>query len=249
MFNILHGGEKMLGKYVRIKITDPIGSVRDGTRFVFPLNYGSVYNADELYSFVLGIDHPVRNFDGRVIATLNPKAGGKQILITAPKSTRFIVNDIKKYIDVEKDFPNYKLECLYESSFGAVVYRDIKGEVRYLLIKNKRSAHWGFPKGHIEPGETKKQTAIREVLEETGVHVRIIDGFESISKYKIQNKIEKQVSIFVGTTTDSSTSIQPEEIEDYIWLTYDRALSILKFENDKSIITAAHEFLNSHNYI
>ena len=96
MFNILHGGEKMLGKYVRIKITDPIGSVRDGTRFVFPLNYGSVYNADELYSFVLGIDHPVRNFDGRVIATLNPKAGGKQILITAPKSTRFIVNDIKK---------------------------------------------------------------------------------------------------------------------------------------------------------
>ena len=37
MFNILHGGEKMLGKYVRIKITDPIGSVRDGTRFVFPL--------------------------------------------------------------------------------------------------------------------------------------------------------------------------------------------------------------------
>ena len=159
------------------------------------------------------------------------------------------MNDIKKHIDVEKDFPNYKLECLYESSCGAVVYRDIKGEVRYLLIKNKRSAHWGFPKGHIEPGETKKQTAIREVLEETGIHVRIIDGFESISKYKIQNKIEKQVSIFVGTTTDSSTSIQPEEIEDYIWLTYDRALSILKFENDKSIITAAHEFLNSHNYI
>lgn len=92
----------MLGKYVRIKITDPIGSVRDGTRFVFPLNYGSVYNADELYSFVLGIDHPVRNFDGRVIATLNPKAGGKQILITAPKSTRFIVNDIKNTLMLKK---------------------------------------------------------------------------------------------------------------------------------------------------
>ena len=237
----------MLGKYVRIKITDPIGSVRDGTRFVFPLNYGSVYNADELYSFVLGIDHPVRNFDGRVIATLNPKAGGKQILITAPKSTRFIVNDIKKYIDVEKDFPNYKLECLYESSCGAVVYRDIKGEVRYLLIKNKRSAHWGFPKGHIEPGETKKQTAIREVLEETGVHVRIIDGFESISKYKIQNKIEKQVSIFVGTTTDSSTSIQPEEIEDYIWLSYDNAYKTLNYENDKAILKKAKAYLTEHS--
>ena len=87
------------------------------------------------------------------------------------------------------------------------------------------------------------------MLEETGINVKIIDGFESISKYKIQNKIEKVVSIFVGTTTDTSTCIQPEEIEDYIWLTYDRALSILKFENDKAIITQAHSFLNENNYI
>ena len=87
------------------------------------------------------------------------------------------------------------------------------------------------------------------MLEETGVHVKIIDGYESVSKYKIQNRIEKIVSIFVGTTTDTSTSIQPEEISDYIWLTYDRALSILKFENDKSIIISAHKFLNDNNYI
>ena len=40
-----------------------------------------------------------------------------------------------------------------------------------------------------------------------------------------------------------------KEIEDYIWLTYDRALSILKFENDKAIITQAHSFLNENNYI
>ena len=239
----------MLGKYVRIRIVNPIGSVDEKTGYTYPLNYGTVYDSDNLYSFVMGIDHPVRNFDGRVIATLNPKAGGRQILITAPKSTRFIINDISKYINVKKDFPKYKLECLYESSCGALVYRDIKGEVRYLMIKNKRSAHWGFPKGHIEPGETKQQTAVREVLEETGIHVKLINGFESVSKYKIQNKIEKVVSIFVGTTNDTSTCIQPEEIEDYIWLTYDRALSILKFENDKAIITEANHFLNENNYI
>ena len=39
---------------------------------------------------------------------------------------RFIINDIAKYIDAKKDVPAYKLECLYESSCGAVVYRDIK---------------------------------------------------------------------------------------------------------------------------
>lgn len=129
------------------------------------------------------------------------------------------------------------------------MFRDIRGEVRYLLIKNKRSAHWGFPKGHIEKGETKKQTACREVLEETGIHLNIIDGFESVSKYKIKDKIEKQVSIFVGTTKDVNTVIQPEEIEDYIWLTYDRAMSLLKFDNDKNILSSAHTFLNENNYI
>ncbi len=239
----------MLGKYVRVRVVKPIGSTDEKTGYNYPLNYGTVYNTANQGAFIMGIHHPVSNFDGRVIAVLSNRKNGKFIWIVAPKSTRFIINDIREYIDIEKDFPNYKIECLYESSCGAVVFRDIKGEIRYLLIKNRRSAHWGFPKGHIEMGETKEETALREVLEETGIHMRLIEGFECISKYKIQNRIEKVVSIFVGTTQDTSTSIQAEEIEDYIWLTYDRALSLLKFDNDKNIITAAHNFLNQNNYI
>ncbi len=237
----------MLGKYARVKITNPIGSV-DKLGRKYPLNFGSVIGKEKYTAFVMGIDHPVKNFDGRVIATLS-NSRKKPILIVSPKSSRYIINDILKYIDLKKQFSGYKLECLYESSCGAVVFRDIKGEVRYLLIKNKRSTHWGFPKGHIEKGETKEETALREVLEETGLHLKLIDGFETVSKYKIQNKIEKQVSIFVGTTTDTVTKIQKEEIEDYIWLTLDRALSLLKFENDKEILLNANKFLNENNYI
>ena len=238
----------MLGKYVRVRVTNPIGSDNNagGT---YPLNFGTVYGNDNQTAFIMGIHHPVRNFDGRVIAILSDRKNRSYIWIVAPKSTRFIINDIRKYLDLEKDFSSYKIECLYESSCGAVVFRDIRGEVRYLLIKNKRSAHWGFPKGHIEEGETKEETAYREVLEETGVHISIIDGFESVSKYKIKDRIEKKVSIFVGTTKDTSTVIQAEEIEDYIWLTYDRAMNLLKFENDKNILKSAHEFLNNNNII
>lgn len=238
----------MLGKYVRVKVVKPIGST-DEAGYTYPLNFGTVYNNEKQSAFIMGIHHPVRNFDGRVIAILSDRRNKDFIWIVAPKSTRFIINDIKEYINIERDFPDYKLDCLYESSCGAVVFRDIRGEVRYLLIKNKRSAHWGFPKGHIEAGETKHETAIREVLEETGIHVNIFDGFESVSRYKIRDKIEKTVSIFVGTTKDTSTVIQQEEIEDYIWLTFDRAMSLLKFENDKNILSSAHEFLNENNYI
>ena len=238
----------MLGKYVRVKVTKPIGS-DDEAGFTYPLNFGTVYGNERQTAFIMGIHHPVRNFDGRVIAILSNRKTKHYIWIVAPKSTRFIINDIKRYINIEKDFPAYKLDCLYESSCGAVVFRDIRGEVRYLLIKNKRSAHWGFPKGHIEEGETKKETAYREVLEETGIHINIIDGFESISKYKIRDRIEKTVSIFVGTTKDTSTVIQASEIEDYIWLTFDKAMNLLKFDNDKNILKNAYDFLNNNNYI
>lgn len=238
----------MLGKYVRVKITHPIDST-DEAGFNYPLNFGTVYSNETQTAFIMGIHHPVRNFDGRVIAVLSDRKNRSYIWIVAPKSTRFIINDIRQYINLKRDFPSYRLECLYESSCGAVVYRDIKGEVKFLLIKNKRSAHWGFPKGHIEQGETKEETAYREVLEETGLHINIIDGFDCVSKYKIRDRIEKMVTIFVGTTKDTSTVIQQEEIEDYIWLTYDKAMNLLKFENDKNILRSAYSFLNEHNYI
>ena len=95
----------------------------------------------------MGIHHPVSNFDGRVIAVLSNRKNGKFIWIVAPKSTRFIINDIREYIDIEKDFPNYKIECLYESSCGAVVFGDIKGEIRYLLIKKQAFGSLGISKG------------------------------------------------------------------------------------------------------
>ena len=63
------------------------------------------------------------------------------------------------------------------------------------------------------------------------------------SEYTIQGKVEKSVSIFVASTTDTQTKIQQEEIEDYIWLNYAKAIKTLKFENDRSILERANDFL------
>lgn len=236
----------MLGKYVRVNVTKPYNSQDRDSGLIYELNYGRVENNPKpsvQFAYIMGIDHPVRNFDGRVIAIIHRK-NGEKIWVAAPKSTRFIINDVRRAIAfAEGNEDDYTLECLYESSCGAVVFRSIAGEIRYLLIKNKRSANWGFPKGHIENGETKEETAKREVLEETGIRIKIIPGFVSTSEYTIQGKVEKSVSIFVASTTDTQTKIQQEEIEDYIWLNYAKAIKTLKFENDRSILERANEFL------
>lgn len=240
----------MLGWPARAKVVKPIGYT-DEDNYTYPLNYGLLYGTPkEEYAFILGIDHEVKNFDGRIIAVLEPESKkNKKVWFLAPKSTRFINLDILKYIDIKKDFPGYKLVCLYESSCGAVVYHIIDNHTRFLLIKNKRSGNWCFPKGHIEKGESNEDAAVREVLEETGIHIKIHNGFESISKYKIRGTINKMVFIFIASTDDVNTVIQEEEIEDYVWLPYSKAMTYLSFDNDRMILRKAHKFLISNKII
>lgn len=242
----------MLGKNVRVRITKPFNSFDSKTNTRYMLNFGVAEIKTEKKSFiysacVLGINHPVNIFEGKIIAVVRHQDKRPNYIIVAPKKSRYINFEIEDAIRFyEKNRP-HTLDCLYESSCGAVVFRMIGGYRRFLLIKNKRSNHWGFPKGHIEKGETQVATAKREVLEETGLHINILDGFSTTSEYKIAGRVEKRVTIFLASTSDTNTVIQQEEIEDYIWLDFDKALATLKFENDKSILTSAKEFLAEHN--
>lgn len=242
----------MLGKSVRVRITKPFNSFDSKTNTRYMLNFGIAEIKTEKKNFiysacVMGINHPVNIFEGRIIAVVRHQDKRPNYIIVAPKKSRYINFEIEDAIKfLEKNKP-HSLECLYESSCGAVVFKDVGGIRKYLLIKNKRSNHWGFPKGHIERGETKTATAKREVLEETGLHINIIDGYSSTSEYKIAGRVEKRVTIFLASTTDARTVIQETEIEDYIWLDFDNALSTLRFENDKSILISSRDFLKEKN--
>lgn len=238
----------MLGKMVKVKVTKPCNyyDLRTGIRYI--INYGTAEMQSEKKSFVLGayilgVNHPVRVFEGKIIAVLHFNGSKRSAIVVAPKNMRRIDFEIRDVLSFAEPVDSYSLECLYEHSCGAVVFRRINEEYRFLLIKNRRSNHWGFPKGHMEKGETREQTAIREVLEETGIHIDIIDGFCRDSRYRIGSRIEKRVEVFLASTKDTQTVIQKEEIEDYIWLRYPEALNMLKFENDKDILMSVKEFM------
>ena len=241
----------MLGKMVRVKVTRPCNylDTRTNTRYI--VNYGIAEVQNDKRSFVLGayilgVNHPVRVFEGKIIAVIHYKNVKKSALVVAPKNMHRIDYEIRDVLAFNEPPESYNLECLYEHSCGAVVFRQIKGEYRFLLIKNRRSTHWGFPKGHMEKGETREETAIREVLEETGVHIHIYEGFCSESEYRIGAKIEKRVEVFLASTEDTQTVIQKEEIEDYIWLRYPEAYEMLKFDNDKEILESVKEYMEEH---
>ena len=141
----------MLGKYVRVRVTNSIRSVNRQFGFIYQLNFGVIegkkrYDSASSGAYIMGITHPVRTFDGRVIAAIRRSDGSPTVYVVAPKSMRFISYQIEDAVAFAEKGRDYKLECLYERSCGAVVYRRINDEIRYLLIKNRRSTHWGFPK-------------------------------------------------------------------------------------------------------
>ena len=119
-----------------------------------------------------------------------------------------------------------------EYSAGGVVVKD-KREI--LLIKNPSNI-WTFPKGHIEPGETKEQAAIREVKEETNIDAEIVDYLGEISYFFTWSgvKIYKTVYFYLMKYI-SGIPVPSWEVKDARFFPIDRVKRLLKYKGDKEI--------------
>lgn len=134
-------------------------------------------------------------------------------------------------------------------SAGIIVYRTHNNTREYLLLFYPHG-HWDLAKGKIEAGETKKQTALRELKEETGLTATIHDGFEESFTYIFTDhngqKTQKTVYFFVGQASANAAVILSHEHIGYAWLAYEQALEQLTFQNARQLLHKAHLFLQSN---
>lgn len=134
----------------------------------------------------------------------------------------------------------------YEKSCGAIIFRRPYDAYEFLIIQH-RSGHWGFPKGHVEPTETERQTAIREVYEETGLSITILDEFRVEERYSPRVDTFKTVVYFLARAeSDHVVYVFPELIA-HVWLTFPEACKRVSFPSLRTILTQAHTHLTSHS--
>ena len=133
---------------------------------------------------------------------------------------------------------------IYEKSCGAVVFTRINNKIKYLLIRNLTGIY-GFPKGHVEQGETEEETALREVFEEVGLAVKLLPGFKSEDEHPIPQKENtiKQIVYFLGEYCNQEFTYQKEELTDALLSDYETAMTLFQFESSKRILTEANNFL------
>jgi 8-oxo-dGTP pyrophosphatase MutT (NUDIX family) len=102
---------------------------------------------------------------------------------------------------------------------------------------------WSLPKGTPNHGESREQTAVREVAEETGLDVRITEPFESIEYSFVQHgtRIQKTVHYFLMEPTGGDLSRHDREFEQVRWIAFADAPGLLTFATERALVARAAE--------
>ena len=133
-----------------------------------------------------------------------------------------------------------------EKSCGAVVFTRKDGTLYYVLVKQKKG-FYGFPKGHMEKGESERETALREIREETGLRPRFIPGFRAETVYKLNKKPDttKKVIFFLGEYADQEIVYQKEELLGAGLFRYEETAGLPMHENLRRILGDAKAFIEA----
>lgn len=245
-YAVRNNARALLGASCAVTVKRSYRAFKDG-RFAGYLNcgYTTLPKVGAKEVILIGENLPVAKFSGQIIAIAHDKSGAKDdVLIAARENSVYYEPHIACL--VERFFAKDETEfvCFYEKSCGAVLFSGKGADRRYILITNI-SGHIGFPKGHIEYGESEKQTALREVYEETGVHTELIDGFREFYNYRINSFIRKKAIYYLAAFDPADVRMNIREISEYRLLSYEEAMETLGFRHDKKILEKAEAFIRA----
>lgn len=148
------------------------------------------------------------------------------------------IEGLKKFVGYHRPAIS---EVVREPTAGGVVWRKnaTSGDVEILLIQDAKN-RWTIPKGHIEEGETAKQTAEREVGEETGLQAMEIQSWLG----KIHFRYRRANSLVLMTTeiylikgVGDTDQLKPEDWMNGIsWMPAAEALDKIEYEDIGKLI-------------
>jgi len=144
---------------------------------------------------------------------------------------------------------NGTVRTVREISSGGVVYRRREGTVEVALIQVR--ARWRLPKGQVEEGEGLKETALREVREETGLEGRVVAKLGDITYwYTTKSKrgeplrIFKRVYFYLIRYLQGDVSRHDEEVDEARWAPIADAVKMLAYPTERETMRKAVALLS-----
>lgn len=212
---------ELMGKEVHVVVDRPIGYQHGD--IVYPINYGYIPgiiagDGEEQDAYILGINEPLAEFDGQVIAAICRKNDCEDKFVVAPVGKVYHQGQIAEAVLFQEQYFDTRIISCFEKSCGVLPYRRVNGQQEFLLVFETYSKCWSLPKGHIEAGETDVQTALRELYEETGLTANLDTSCTASIEYPISSFARKQVAFYLGEVT-GVPKVREGEIDKFKWVT------------------------------
>lgn len=104
---------------------------------------------------------------------------------------------------------------------------------------------WSLPKGHIEPGETAEQAAVREVAEETGIEGRVLTALGTIDYWFVADdrRVHKTVHHFLLEAVGGELSDEDVEVTEVAWVPLGELDELLAYADERRLVRRAAELL------
>ena len=122
-----------------------------------------------------------------------------------------------------------------------------------IAIVNQNHNSWSLPKGHVDPGETYLEAAVREAYEETGLmHIHLLFELGQYERYKIgknggEDKSElKKIIAFMFETDEEKLNPLDSSNPEARWVTIDEGVGLLTHEKDKEFLLQQKSSIDSH---
>ncbi len=129
---------------------------------------------------------------------------------------------------------------------GGVIWRVYNGSLQVVLVHHGTQGDWSIPKGKQDPGEDIETCAVREVLEETGLHCETdlyIGAFHYIDRYN-RTKVVQYWSMHAGDDEELHVLSPTMEIDDARWVNIDEAVNMVTISRDRLVLCG---FVGSYN--
>lgn len=208
-----------LGKIVQVIVDRPVGYRHHD--ITYPINYGYLPgtiagDGEAQDAYILGVSEPLTEFEGQVVAVIHRKNDCEDKLVVAPIGMTYHQGEIAQAVHFIEQYFVTSIDSLFRKSCGVIPYRWSNGEREYLILLQTNQC-WSFPKGHMESGETEEQTALRELLEETGLQAKLVPGKRVVSEYDILPNARKQVVLFLGEAEGAVIPAE-QEVVQFRWV-------------------------------
>ena len=121
---------------------------------------------------------------------------------------------------------------------GGIVFRRNGAGISILLVRAKRDpSAWIFPKGHIEPGETARATAVRETREEAGVQGEAIGEVGDPQEFEWAGRWYRVQYFLIQMTSESDET----DGRAKAWFSFDEALDRISFTSARDLLLQARK--------